>query len=192
MEASIRTQADHDNRVFSGDLHEGRHVARFVGKYSFAVDPKGRINVPARFRKLLTSGVGGDGGANSFIVSRGYELCLMAYPMDMWEALEEANAELDWTNDDVRYYLRYLNSNADEHSFDKQGRIVLSRDVRKWTHIKDDVLIVGGGRTHFEIFSPEIYQSYLDGTFRYASSIDAKYVETARKAHATIRRLSAT
>ncbi len=177
-----------------GNDPRGETVARFVGEYRFAVDPKGRINIPARFRKLLAPGGSRSEGGNdskSFIISRGFELCLMAYPMEIWEALETENASLDWTNDDVRFYLRFLNSNASEHSFDKQGRIVLTQEVRNWARIDRDVVIVGGGRTHFEIFSPVVYDEYLKGTFRYENAVDAKYIEAARKAHMTIRKLSA-
>ena len=163
-------------------------MARFTGKYEYAVDKKGRINVPSPFRKLLTT----DDGENSFMLCRGFELCLMAYPMEFWEALERETSRLDYTNDDVRFYMRMLNSNATEHTFDKQGRIILPREVRDWAQIGDNVVIVGGGRTHFEIFSPKIYQEYLDGTFRYPNAVDAKYIDAARKAHATINRLSAS
>lgn len=161
-------------------------MARFNGSYNFAVDPKGRINIPSRFRKLLTSG----DGENSFMLCRGFELCMMVYPMETWDALEEENAGLDYTNDDVRKYRRLLYANANSHTFDKQGRIVLTQEVRDWAHIGDNVLIVGTGGTHFEIFNPEIYQSYLDGTFRYESAIDEEYVKVARKANETIRRIS--
>ena len=160
-------------------------MARFVGEYRYAVDPKGRINLPAPFRKILAPG----GKDTSFIVTRGFELCLVVYPMEIWEALELENAKLEWTDDDVRYYLRLLNSKASEQSFDKQGRIVLSKERRHWARIGKEVVIVGGGLTHLEIFSPEVYQTYLKGEFAYEDDMDARYIEAAKRAHQTIRKL---
>ena len=48
----------------------------FMGQYDYAVDAKGRLNFPAKFR---------DGMGETFIVTRWLDHCLAAFPPEEFE-----------------------------------------------------------------------------------------------------------
>ncbi len=52
----------------------------FMGEYQHNIDNKGRIIVPSKFRDNL---------GEQFVITRGLDQCLFAYPMDEWRLLEE-------------------------------------------------------------------------------------------------------
>ena len=53
---------------------------QFLGEYDVPVDAKGRVFVPAEFRKKLPPEA-----AETFVVVRGFDRCLTAYPQNAWE-----------------------------------------------------------------------------------------------------------
>lgn len=132
-------------------------MGRLLGRYQFVVDPKGRINIPARFRKVLVPKPG-----TPIIVTRGYDNCLAVYPLNEWETVERNLRSLPYNVGNTRLFAREMASHAEEGTLDKQGRILLNRDHREWARIDKDVLILGV-ITHLEIFNPEIYEAYRSG-----------------------------
>ena len=50
---------------------------QFLGEYDVPVDAKGRVFVPAEFRKKLPPEA-----AETFVVVRGFDRCLTAYPQN--------------------------------------------------------------------------------------------------------------
>ena len=61
----------------------------FYGSYKNTIDAKGRLIVPKQFREQLGS---------EFMITRGLDGCLFAYPMDEWSAFEEKLSKLPLTN----------------------------------------------------------------------------------------------
>ena len=56
----------------------------FMGQYDYAVDAKGRLNFPAKFR---------DGMGETFIVTRWLDHCLAAFPPEEFEKVAQRIAE---------------------------------------------------------------------------------------------------
>ena len=52
----------------------------FMGQYDYAVDAKGRLNFPAKFR---------DGMGETFIVTRWLDHCLAAFPPEEFEKVAQ-------------------------------------------------------------------------------------------------------
>ncbi|MEN9405864.1 MAG: transcriptional regulator MraZ, partial [Bacillota bacterium] len=86
----------------------------FMGEFRHNLDDKGRLTVPVKFRDLL-------GG--SFIVTRGLDRSLFAYPSSEWLKLENKLKELPFTKADARAFTRFFFSGATEVVQDKHGRI---------------------------------------------------------------------
>src|SRR5699024_12518937 len=86
----------------------------FMGEFNHNIDMKGRIIVPSKFREGL---------GDSFVVTRGLDKCLFAYPMNEWKLLEEKLKNLPLTKKDARAFTRFFFSGAVECEVDKQGRI---------------------------------------------------------------------
>jgi MraZ protein len=119
------------------------------GEYNHSVDAKGRMIVPSKLRERL---------GLSFVVTRGMDGCLCAYPNDEWEIFESKLAKLPTTNAQARQFVRFFMGSADDLEVDNQGRVLLSPALRKFAEITKDVTIVGMG-DHAEIWSREKWEA---------------------------------
>jgi MraZ protein len=133
-------------------------VERLLGSYRFSVDPKGRVSIPAPFRKILFPQPGRTG-----TLTRGYENCIALYPPDRWEEQEKQLADLPFTVGNVRLFAREMAFHARPCTVDGQGRILLPKELREWARIGADALVLGVFR-HIEIFNPEVYEAYRSGS----------------------------
>lgn len=132
----------------------------FMGEYHHTLDAKGRLIVPARFREGL---------GDTFIVTRGLDQCLFAYPMSEWRDIEEKLRALPLTKADARSFVRFFFSGAIECELDKQGRIMLPQNLRDYAHMEKDVVAVGVS-TRVELWSAERWKEYVESA---SESFDA-------------------
>lgn len=129
---------------------------RFLGEYQHALDEKGRLTVPARFR----TGLG-----DPFVVTRGLDGCLFAYPQEVWENITGQLDSLPFTESAPRAFARLFFSGAVEASFDRQGRFLILPALRAHAALdaldKDanDVVIIGVS-SRVEIWSGERWRAY--------------------------------
>src|SRR5699024_12820989 len=93
----------------------------FMGEFQHNIDTKGRIIVPAKFRVEL---------GENFVVTRGLDKCLLAYPMDDWKLLEEKLQKLPLTKKDARAFTRFFFSGAVECEVDTRGRLHIPQPLR--------------------------------------------------------------
>jgi MraZ protein len=122
----------------------------FMGEYRHAIDDKGRLIVPARFRE----GLGG-----TFVITRGLDRCLFAYPLSEWTQLEQKLKALPFTKADARKFTRFFFSGACEAEVDKQGRILIPANLRDYAGLKKDCVIIGVS-TRVEIWCKELWEEY--------------------------------
>ena len=130
----------------------------FSGEYRHGIDEKGRLIMPSRFRASLGS---------NFMLTKGLESCLFAYPMDAWAKLEERLNSLSVFNRRHRDLMRRLFSGSDECEMDKQGRSLINQEFRNYAQLTKDVYVVGAG-DHLEIWDKDAWERYrigLDDTF---------------------------
>ena len=64
---------------------EGGDSGMFLGQYQHSIDAKGRLIVPAKFREGL---------GERFVVTKGLDNCLFAYPQEEWKIFEEKLKQL--------------------------------------------------------------------------------------------------
>jgi MraZ protein len=129
-------------------------MSSFKGSYAYSVDRKGRMNIPARLRKYVSSEAN-----DTFVITRGYEQCLFAYPLDEWIKLEESIRQLSPTNPQHRYFTRTLLENAVESQLDRQSRITIPRELLRLAAIEKEALIIGV-LERIEIWNPTTYREY--------------------------------
>lgn len=108
----------------------------FRGNYSHAIDAKGRIIIPARFREGL--------GA-SFVVTKGFDGCLYAFAQEEWEIFDKKLQDLPLDNADARKLTRFFIGGACEAEPDKQGRILLPVSLLSHADIEKEAVVVGMG-----------------------------------------------
>lgn len=122
----------------------------FMGEFEHSLDAKARLIVPSRFREGL---------GEFFILTRGLDSCLFAYPMSEWEVIETKLKNLPLTKGDARAFARLFFSGATECEVDKQGRIILPTNLRQHAHIDKDVVVIGVA-TRVEIWAREVWDRY--------------------------------
>jgi MraZ protein len=123
----------------------------FTGSHRVRVDEKGRLAIPAGFRKQLPEG--------SF-VSVGLDRVLAIYPPEVWSALaDELRAPLQ--GPDQRALARTLYSLSDSFEPDGQGRITLSAESRRAAAIEapSTAVVIGSG-SRVEIWPEARWNSY--------------------------------
>ena len=123
----------------------------FTGAHRVRVDEKGRLAIPAGFRKQLPEG--------SF-VSVGLDKVLAIYPPEVWEALaQELRSPLQ--GPDQRALARTLYSLSDSFEPDGQGRITLSAESRRAAGIEAaSTAVVFGSGSRVEIWPEARWNSY--------------------------------
>ena len=122
----------------------------FTGEYRHAIDAKGRVAVPARFRAELATGA---------FVSRWIDSCLAIFPRPEWEKLANRVAELPVSDAGARVFSRFVFSGAFEFVLDAQGRLVLPPGLRDFAGLTSDAVVVGA-RDHIELWEPSVWASY--------------------------------
>lgn len=110
----------------------------FRGSFEHSVDSKGRVSVPSRFRDILAERYEG-----KLVLTMDYDKCVMAYPLEEWERVEEKIKALPQSQKEVKDYMRYVFSNAAECELDKQGRILIPPALREGARISKNVMVVG-------------------------------------------------
>jgi len=136
----------------------------FTGEYQHSLDEKSRLIMPAKFREVL---------GDVFIITKGLDSCLFVYPQSEWKILEEKLKNLPFTNRDARAFARFFFSGAIECEADKQGRILISSNLREYAKVVKDVVIIGVG-TRIEIWAREVWEEYMRET-------EKSYEELAEK-----------
>ncbi|MBM7624371.1 division/cell wall cluster transcriptional repressor MraZ [Sporohalobacter salinus] len=122
-----------------------------MGEYIHSMDKKGRVIIPAKFREELE---------DKFVVTRGLDECLFIYPMEEWQELEDKLQSLPLTKKDVRIFVRFFFSGATECQLDKQGRISIPANLREYSKLQKEVVIVGVS-DRVELWSKEKWDDYL-------------------------------
>ncbi len=122
----------------------------FTGEYRHAVDDKGRIAVPSRFRAQLDEGV---------VVARWLDTCLAIFPMAAWEELATKVGGLLMTDPNARLLQRQLFAGAFETELDRQGRILVTQGLRAYAGLESEALVLGS-RDHAEIWAPVRWDEY--------------------------------
>ncbi len=131
-------------------------MSSFKGSYSYSVDSKGRINIPARLRKYVSTEAN-----DTFVITRGFEQCLFVYPLDEWNRLEQSIRALSSSNPKDRYFTRTLLQIATESQLDGQARITVPKELLQFAGIETEVLIIGVFE-RIELWNPKVYQKYLE------------------------------
>ncbi len=113
----------------------------FRGINNIAVDAKGRMAMPARYRERLLENCGG-----RLVVTVDQDHCLLVYPLPEWEIIEEKLINLPSLNKQSRLLQRLLIGHATDLEMDGQGRILLPAMLRDYAGLKKKAVLIGQGK----------------------------------------------
>lgn len=129
----------------------------FKGSDTYTVDAKGRVSIPSKMRKNILPQA-----QLTFVLTRGMEKCIYAYPLDEWRRLEENIRSLPQTNEKDRFFVRMLMQWSEEVQLDSQYRLLLPKSLLEFAEIEKEVFFIGV-LDHIELWNPENFRTYIDG-----------------------------
>ncbi|MFQ6674140.1 MAG: division/cell wall cluster transcriptional repressor MraZ, partial [Fidelibacterota bacterium] len=108
----------------------------------------------------------------SFVITKGLDPCVVAYPVVEWQKVEERLRNLSSASRMYRSFIRATVRYATPVTLDKQGRIQITPGLRKFAGLDKDAIIIGVVNK-IEIWNPET----LSELERTTLSVDSKQFE---------------
>ncbi len=108
------------------------------GHYTARIDAKGRLKVPAQFRRLIEEKHGQD-----FYITSLNGDCVRIYPLPEWEGIEQRLSLLPTMDPARRRFLDRTNYFGQQATIDGQGRLLIHPLLRKSAGVIGDVAVLG-------------------------------------------------
>lgn len=126
-----------------------------IGTYRHQIDEKCRMRMPGKFKTEL-----GDG----FIITKGTNGCLYAFSKEKFEEVYNKLTNLPIFDVEVQRPVRNILASAFETEEDKQGRILVAKELRDFAKITKNIVFIGSGN-RVEIWAEEQWDAYNSGDF---------------------------
>ena len=123
----------------------------FLGQYQHALDEKGRLTIPARFRELL------DGGA---YLTQGLDQCLVVMTSASFAQTMANLSAMNMADPNARLLRRVILSNAYPIEVDKAGRMLVPQQLREFARLDGEAIVAGQG-DYFEVWSPAAWNEQM-------------------------------
>ena len=146
----------------------------FIGNIEARLDEKGRIFVPASYRKILA-----ESESKRIVMRRDTDNeCLMFYPEHIWnEKVEQMRQVLDeWDPEDQLLLMQFM-ADAEFLEPDGQGRILLQKKNLETIGAQNDVLVVGM-LNRFALATPENFANKRLSQAELAARLRSKMKKT--------------
>ena len=131
----------------------------FRGSTQLALDGKGRLAIPARYRERLTTSCGG----RLMLTADPTNGCLLLYPFPEFEALERQINSLPGFHPLTQQLKFVVVGSAEEVEPDSAGRILIPPLLRKFAQLEKSVVLVGQGNK-FQVWQEAAWQAKFDAS----------------------------
>ena len=129
----------------------------FRGNCPTRVDEKGRLKLPADFKRVIEEKQYGD----QFYITSRDGVDAEIYPMKEWEIVEQKIAAIPNSNPAKKKLMNYINYYGQATEMDTQGRVLLPQILREKTNTLGDVLIFGM-HTYLKVTNRESFVKMID------------------------------
>ena len=143
----------------------------FTSEHEGKLDAKGRLVLPSRIKAQLP-----EGGGHELVVRRGFEQCLIIYPMVEFKKVFSKISSLSEFNEEYRKLQRNFFSGTATVELDNSGRFVVPKNMLTYANIDKDVILVGMGNK-VEVWNPTIYEKHLIQDPSELSKLAEKHLE---------------
>ncbi|HUF49940.1 MAG TPA: division/cell wall cluster transcriptional repressor MraZ [Longimicrobiales bacterium] len=126
---------------------------KFLGSFQHQLDEKGRVSLPAQFRREATD--------QRFVLVQAYAPSLALYPETEWLEVEERMQTM-MRDPSARLWVLSVMSNAVEVTPDAQGRILVPAALRAAAELDGQALLVGA-INKVEIWNPAKFEAAVRG-----------------------------
>jgi MraZ protein len=144
----------------------------FTSEYVCKLDAKGRLVLPARIKAQLPEP---EGGVQELVIRRGFEQCLIIYPMVEFKKVFSKISGLNEFSEENRKIQRNILSGVTTVELDSNGRMLIPKNLLAHAHVDKDVMLVGTG-SKVEIWNPTIYEKHLIQDPSELSKLAEKYL----------------
>lgn len=141
----------------------------FTSQFDSKIDAKGRLILPARIKSQLPE------GEQELVVRKGFEQCLILYPMVEFKKVFSKISGLNEFNEEYRKLQRNFLSGVVTVELDGSGRFLIPRNMLTYAQIDKDAMLVGMGNK-VEIWNPTIYEKHLISDPGELSKLAEKYL----------------
>lgn len=124
----------------------------FLGEFTHKMDNKNRIMMPSEFRDILSE---------EFYITKGPEKSLVIYTKEEFEKQSQRLDNLVIENKKNRAIKRLFFSSTIKTSLDKQGRVLLNKNLRDYSNIDSEAMIIGNNTT-IEIWDVATWEAYIN------------------------------
>ena len=121
----------------------------FRGNHPTRVDEKGRLKVPAEFKRVIDEKYG-----QQFYITSLDGRVAQVYPFEEWERIEQKLAQLSTFNPTKKKFLNRVNYYGQVVEMDGQGRLLIPQLLRESAQIRGEVAVLGN-LTYLEVRNME-------------------------------------
>jgi len=128
----------------------------FIGDYTCKLDSKGRVALPAAFKRQMQQGI-----EEGFVLKRDvFDKCLILYPMKEWERQNQLiRSRTNPYNKEHNRFLRMFFSGTAEIQADSANRVLLPKRLMEYAGIGNE-LVLAGQYGKIEIWSIKDYEDF--------------------------------
>jgi MraZ protein len=128
----------------------------FRGNHPTRVDEKGRLKVPAEFKRVIDEKY-----AQKFYITSLDGVVAQVYPFEEWERIEQKLASLSTFNPTKKKFLNRTNYYGQIVEMDGQGRLLVPQTLRESAQIRGEVAVLGM-LNHLEVRNLEAFRKEID------------------------------
>ncbi|HYU46432.1 MAG TPA: division/cell wall cluster transcriptional repressor MraZ [Terriglobales bacterium] len=123
----------------------------FRGNHPTRVDEKGRLKVPAEFKRVIDEKY-----AQRFYITSLDGKVAQIYPFEEWERIEQKLASLSTFNPTKKKFLNRTNYYGQVVEMDGQGRLLVPQILRESAQVRGEVAVLGN-LTYLEVRNLEAF-----------------------------------
>jgi MraZ protein len=131
----------------------------FRGNHPTRVDEKGRLKIPAEFKRVIDEKY-----AQKFYITSVNGTIAQVYPFEEWERIEQKLAALSTYNPTKKKFLTRTNYYGQVVEMDGQGRLLIPQILRESAQIRGEVAVLGN-LTYLEVRNMEALDKEIQEPF---------------------------
>jgi len=147
----------------------------FRGNHPTRVDEKGRLKLPADFKREVDEKY----GAQFYITSLDGKRAKL-YPLKAWEAIEASLQSMSPMDPVRKKFLDVTNYYGQMAEMDAQGRLLIPQLLRDSATVKGDVNVLGS-QDHLEVVNAALFEAEVKGTSSTIELTDSDLAAFAEK-----------
>jgi len=130
-------------------------ATNLIGEFECRLDDKSRVILPSGLKKQISPEA-----QDRFVINRGFENCLVLYPMNEWKGISEEINRLNLYNRKNRDFARYFYRGATELTLDNASRLLLPKSLLSYAGIVRDVVLFAFSN-RIEVWARDRYEKLM-------------------------------